>query len=206
MSPIARHAVLVALSITTLVFPLRCAGFEGRVIDGATGEPVADVFVIGRWETGGGFVISSPGCALAVVKSNAKGEFTLVGEDGFLGRLLGPTSRPAIEFYQRGYVRESRAQHDDSTMTIVHDPRPAHERIQALLKIESFADCGMREGRRRTVEPLYRAIYEEVRDLARTKDDLGYLNSAMFNLDLLDLDLSAALERARQRHREWGLK
>jgi hypothetical protein len=182
------------------------AAYTGHVIDGSTGKPAAGVYVIGRWDGGGGLVVSSSGCVIAVAVSDENGKFTLRGHDGLLGAILGPYNRPAIYLYKRGYQRRFPAELDEEPVVAVPDERPTVQRLNFVLDLESNTECGDIKTRAAKVRPLYNAILDEVRDLAKEKKLLLALDAALFNIDMLDMDYQAAVQRIYERRRAWGIE
>ena len=201
-----RALLALGLMLACVLGAGRSLAYTGRVIDGSTGKPAVGVYVIGRWETGGGIVVPSSGCIVAVTQSDEKGEFTLRGGDGLLGTLFGPSTRPAIFFYRRGYARTSTAVQKEDTFVVMPDPSATKARLAAILDLESKSQCGSVEWQREKLIPLYRAIYEEAKDIAKEKDELGFLDSAMANIEVLELGYGVAVERSRERRRNWGLQ
>jgi hypothetical protein len=136
--------------------------FDGRVIDGSTGKPIADAWVLGHWEAGGGlFGGGGGGCVLAVTRTNQKGEFSLVSGEGFFGRLFGAKERPNIDFLKPGYrARYPEPGADTQPFVLVADERPYRERLDALLKMRANSDCGEDYSfrHRKTLVPLYREM------------------------------------------------
>jgi hypothetical protein len=143
------------------------AAYEGRLLDGTSGKPVADAWVIGHWTTGGGlFAHGGNGCRLAVTKTNAKGEFTLVNRDGLFGWLIPVKSQPDISFYKRGMKQKYPAPTTENNPFMVEpESRTTLERLKYLAFILARTDCGTEY----TVDhgamllPLYKDIYAEAK-------------------------------------------
>jgi hypothetical protein len=191
----------IGACVVMLLHPLACLAFDGRLIDASTGNPAAGVWVFGQWQVGGGFVIGHSGCVLAVTRTNDKGEFTLVGGDGFLGRLFGPSNRPAIYTYLRDYKdRTPRSTDERDPFFIEPDTRPTMERLEHLAFLLRMTDCGTRYVTEHKTEllPLYRAVNEEAVIIAKTLREQQVLVRIASKLDLLELGPDASSAKAKE--------
>lgn len=192
---------LISACMVALLHPLACLAFDGRLIDASTGKPAAGVWVFGQWQVGGGFVISHSGCVLAVTRTNDKGEFTLVGGDGFLGRLFGPSNRPAIYSYKQNYKdRMPRSTDEHDPFFIEPDARPAKERLEHLSFLLGMTDCGTQYmfDHKTELLPLYRDVNEEAVSIAKTRREKQVLVSIAYKLDLLELGADAAFAKSKR--------
>ena len=88
MDDVIRTLCRVAACAIAIAASSACLAFTGHVIDGSTGKPVEGAYVVGRWEGGGGVVVPSSGCTLAITKSDANGDFTVNRGSGMLRALL----------------------------------------------------------------------------------------------------------------------
>jgi hypothetical protein len=192
---------MISACMVALLHPLAGLAFDGRLLDASTGKPAAGVWVFGQWQVGGGFVISHSGCVLAVTRTNDKGEFTLVGGDGFLGRLFGPSNRPAIYSYTQNYKdRLPRSTDEHDPFFIEPDTRPAKERLEHLSFLLGMTDCGTQYMLEHKTEllPLYRDVNEEAASIARTRREKQVLVSIAYKLDLLELGADTAFAKSKR--------
>jgi len=177
-----------------------CTAYEARLIDGNTGAPAAGVYVVGQWQTGGGIVVPSSGCLLAITRTNEKGEFSLVGGDSALGRLFGPRSRPATYFYAPRYMeRMPKPEKEGEPFVIVPDTRSTLDRLGHLVDILSMIDCGTEYVLAHKVQllPLYRAVNEEALAIARTKKERQLAIGTTRWVDLVEIGSDAAMKKSR---------
>jgi hypothetical protein len=189
------------LLAATLAVPAMCEGYKGRVVDGTTGQPIEGAYVIGRWEGGGGFVVSSSGCTLAIDRSNAKGEFELVSGTGFWSKMFGLRSEPFVFFYRRGYIEPGNSPAAGEPWKLIPDRSSAYDRIRHLVKIQGFIDCGVEEvtSHRTEVKPIYRTMISEATDLATTRQERIEASKLSFWLDIVEVGWHEARERGRTR-------
>jgi hypothetical protein len=201
MHALARRLIGSSLLAAALAMPGVSAAYKGRVVDGTTGQPIEGAYVIGRWEGGGGFVVSSSGCTLAIDKSNAKGEFELVSGTSFLGRLFGIRSQPFVFFYRPGYIEPERYPDGIEPWTLIPDRSSSYERIRHLIKVQGFIDCGGEEikDHGEELKPIYRAMIIEGTSLAKSRDERIEALKLYFWLEFLELGPTVASERTRAR-------
>lgn len=191
----------ISVCMIVLLHPLACLAFDGRLLDASTGKPAAGVWVFGQWQVGGGFVISHSGCVLAVTRTNEKGEFTLVGGDGFLGRLFGPSSRAGVYTYKQGFMdRLPQPDNERNPYYIEPDTRPVIKRLEYLSYLLGITDCGTQYvlDHKSQLLPLYRAVNEEAVSIAKTRREKLALVSITSKLDLLELGPDAASAKAKE--------
>jgi len=196
-----RALLALGLMLACVLGAGRSLAYTGRVIDGSTGKPAVGVYVMGRWETGGGFIVPSSGCTLAVTRSDDKGDFTLSGADGLLGAFFGPSGRPMVFFYKRGYARTNAVPEEVAPWVIAPDGASTDERLARLAQLQGWTDCGVDEVTRRKAEliPLYRAMIDEASDIAKTREEKLKASRLSFWLDVLELGVDAAHEKSRMR-------
>jgi len=193
--------LLALLATTFIVFQaVNSHAYEGRLLDVETGMPMQNVWVVGHWETGGGFVISSGGCAIAITRTNAKGEFTLIGRGGLIGNPFGIRSRPVIYLYKRGYrQRIPSPDQDFSPFYMEKDNAPTLARLDRLLLILGQTDCGESSNtdHKKELSPLFSEINEESKAIAQTPLEKKMRGSIQWHVDLLEVGYEEAVIRAR---------
>ena len=201
------------MAIGTLAFSFasNAAAYEGRLVNGVTGKPAADVWVIGHWTAGGGFgPHGGSGCLLAITKTNHKGEFTLVNREGLIGWLFPERSRPNIDFYQQGFrARKPEPTKEDEPFYFDPDASGNVDRIQLLRKIVAGMNCGEQYSEKHKLRliPVYRDIANEEYAIATAEPDKRLSSSATFAIDAIEWGHHEAVRRARdERERRYPTK
>lgn len=200
MNGLRRLAFSVSIGLCALVAASDALAYDGRLLDGVTGKPVPDVWVIGRWETGGGFVHGGSGCVLAITKTDPEGKFTVVSGDSFIGRLFGLRVRPSVELYKRG-VRQRFPGPDNDVGPFYVDPekRAVGERLDDVVKMLSHTDCGTeyRLNHKSKLLPLYREMNAEAQETAKSPRDRESAVLTQRSVDLVQFGSEEADRRAR---------
>lgn len=196
-------------AIVVIVLALQaCAADGGQVIDSATGKPLAGVHVIARWDGQrlAGAVSKHDCFKVEATTTDASGRYSLPATSWNLNPLLSDRRRTLI-FYKRGYkAPEPRASDDEARVPMSPDERIGLERIRYVNGTAAGADCGSEPEQRARLLPYYREVYEEVKAIAKSPEDLGALSGALFRVELLDLGSDTALANDARRRREWGVK
>lgn len=185
-----RLLMVVAALLSGLALAGKSIAYEGRVIEAETSRPMSDVWVIGRWEVGGGLVHGGGGCVLAIVRTGSDGSFNLESREGFLRSIWPLRDRPAIVLYLAGYVGRDKMESDSSNVFVVEpDLRTVDDRLTHLMKTMSFADCGAHYSydHRELLRPLYQQIDSEARQIAVTpsaRNRLGVTSEFLSGIDI----------------------
>ena len=185
ITPALRRVALALMALAATVAATGCTAYKGRIVDGETGAPAADVFVLGRYETGG-FIVPAHGCGLEVTKSDARGEFALSG------------GRMAVALYRRGYS-ERLPKAEGDLYVIVRDETAIDQRLRFLTGLMDRSQCGAQSmaEHKEALRPLYRAIYDEVRAIGLTPQHWRFVVTARRFLQTLNIGMDAAMENAR---------
>ncbi len=201
MRTLARRLIGSSLLVAALTLPTAGAAYKGRVVDGTTGQPIEGAYVIGRWEGGGGFVVSSSGCTLAIDKSDAKGGFELVSGTSFLGKLFGIRSQPFVFFYRPGYIEPEKYPDGIEPWSLIPDRSSNYERIRHLIKVQGYIDCGSEEikANGEALKPIYAAMISEGKRLAVTRAERIEALKLYFWLEFIEVGGAVATERTRAR-------
>jgi len=200
----------IAIASTPVIIGLVCLFWTetGQVIDGATGKPLAGVHVVARWD-GQGFagVVSKHTCfKVEAAQTDEKGRFSLSPFSWNFNPLLSDRRRTLI-FYKRGFkAPELTAEPNDSLVTMTTDERTGVERLKYIGGAAGGANCGTLEQQRRALLPIYQAVYEESKGIAADPEDLRWVNSALYSLELLTVGDEAASQNFSNRAKSWGVQ
>ena len=197
---------LAAVCAVGLVVSAVTSGFTGHVIDGATGKPAAGIYVIGRWEGGGGLVGGASGCWIAVTRSDANGEFTLRRGTGLYSRLFAPRYRPAVYFYKAGYMARFPIP-EDQRAPLVIDPvkMEVMDRLAHLHQMQGRVDCGVEEVQENAASliPLYKAMIVEASVIAETSREKQEAEALEFWLDIAQDGMEVARKKSDARTKKY---
>ena len=174
--------------------PIQAA--DARVIDASTGKPAVGVWVVGQWQTGGGFVQAGSGCIAVVTRTDERGEFTLSGG------LFGPRWPAAAYLFAPGYRVESEPNFGQETkvpFVIVPDASSVMERLDYIDYVVRHTDCGIEfvQAHKKQFLPLYRAAIEEATAIAKKKVERFRAAGLNYWTYLLDMDELAAIRKSK---------
>jgi hypothetical protein len=179
-----------------------------EVIDAATKSPIADVYIVTRWEAAAfQGVQSQHRCfKVDVTRTDANGKFSSPAFSGNVDPLLHDRKR-SLWFYKRGY----RSAYDTPTGMTIHEIAPDSSsgltRLRYLALARNKMNCGTAQQQKEVMLPLYEALYQEAREIGTTAEELAYVNDALFVVENLTTgNEEVAMQRYRQREREWKIK
>jgi hypothetical protein len=185
-----------AVFFTNLTDMSSVLAFEGRVVSYATGQPLPNVWVVGRWEKG---AAHASGCVLAISKADQAGNFILENRDGLFGWLFPTRSEPAIEFYARGFQRFHRSREPGSLFMIEPETGNSFERIESLVQLLSFTDCGRAHSdkHKAALLPLYQNVNEEAQSIASSTSERRLTVTTQVFVDELLIGYEEAARKAK---------
>lgn len=192
-----------------LIFVLSACARAEHVIDGSTGKPLAGVYVIARWDGTTPMPAKAiSGCyQLMVTQTDEGGEYSMSSWSWTPRALITQDSYRTVFYYKAGYTEAGKDEGKDRDPVVLWpDARPARERLQYILHLETQSECGSREQRKGKLIPLYQAVLNETRGIATTRDLALYLSSAIFQLEILELGYEAAQATLLKRDKEWGIR
>ncbi len=199
--------VLAAVCAVGLVVSAVTSGFTGHVIDGATGKPAAGIYVIGRWEGGGGLVGGASGCWIAVTRSDANGEFTLRRGTGLYSRLFAPRYRPAVYFYKAGYMARFPIPEDQRAPLVIEAVQmEVMDRLAHLRQIQTWVDCGIEEIQNNAalLIPMYKAMIVEASAIAGTHGERQAAATLEYWLDVAQDGVDVARQKSAARTKKFA--
>lgn len=174
---------------------------EGKVIDESTGKPMAGAIVVARWL---GDVLAWPADSQTVCFH----VLTATTDDDGNYRMpawrkkseIGPVfdQQHYVNAYKFGYEFATRK--PDNTVYLRPFSGTREERFEYLSRIAE--SCSHRQQIEINLLPLYKALYEEARTLAITRDEKLKALYRLRDVERIELGSDQAWENFRQRQRE----
>lgn len=160
-----RGIVVIALFIG--IQWLSFAAGAGQVIDEETGKPLEGVFAMASWTSSGpGIAVSSTVCyAFSVTKTDNQGRFSIPSMSWNFNPLLWGRNR-AMEFYLAGYETSPNDKPDSDVRKMRRFKGTVEKRLKDLTSVLYREPCVPDGERKAKLAPLYRAQFEEARDIA----------------------------------------
>ncbi len=196
--------IILLISLTLLAFVFRGCGWygasiSGRVVEEGTKKPVADAYVIVRWQSRvmAGFAGGETACYhVEVVNTDKKGDYTtpVWWSPGWHSPFGHST---AVNVYQAGY-EESDLMYDKihSYRQNIYYLKPFKgtkgEQLRYLLEMIGVVSCGTKENRRENIE-FYKSIYWEAKTYVRSKKDKSILKKMRYRFASIWSDTDAGL-------------
>ena len=171
----------------------------GQVLDADTREPIPDAHVFITWK-GGAFALvdTRTVCVYA--------DGTLTGEDGkyrFLpwirpDRFPVGTVSPRIYVYKPGYkeIRKNRREKGDRDYFLKKYSGTREEYMDYLVWVSERARCSNDD---KNLLLVNRAIYQEAREIAETPEDNDYIESFLYDLEIIEFGYDEARRRQDER-------
>ena len=197
--------VILVLCVGALLY---CARTEsGQVIDGGNGKPVSGVYVIVVWNGWlFGFLKDQHTCfSVQVTVSDENGRFTFPSSSWNFNPTLFSRDR-TLFVYKRGYKTPVIGPDDEIfPIVMLPDERTGLERLKYIIGTAGGTSCGTRREQQATV-PYRRAVYNESKEIAKSTEELRWLNGALRTIERLELGSQVAGENFDRRQREWGIR
>lgn len=195
-------------SLAALLVPLAACAFsanviEGRVLEAETNKPLAGTIVVARWDkTYSSFADTTTVCIhVESVITNEHGYFTLTAWNGKAGDVevfkAGyeyPTDRYGAHAGKYEYVLKPFAGSREERLGYL-------ERVERSIRVCRSPDAG-----EKNLLPLYRALYDEAKSLAKTKEEQKVPDGFLAGIELIEFGykegMRRILERAEKRDRQ----
>lgn len=200
--------LLILNMLTACAVPKVWTPQKGQVVDWNTKEPIAEAIVVASWK----------GDFLAVVHSIETCyhvESTITDESGYfkipmymdgpkilIGKFVSFWAfKPGYK--TSTYKREGKSGlyfRDDLKRNIYYlekDHRPVKERLEYLSSISS--GCGAEDGSEKNLLVYLRALYEEAKSIAVTKEDKKKTEYILYKLEKIELGYDEAQKRHLER-------
>ena len=159
--------------------------FQGQVVDLGTHKPIPGAIVTWRWqETVSMIADSQSRCShIESAVTDAQGRYQLPTWKGY-----EPTF---IDAYKPGYAETNEyARTWQFNTRFIYPLEPfkgtREERVEYLLN-QARKECGSKDDYAPKLIPLYRALYEEARSIAVTKEDKMVVKTLHYSADVLEL-------------------
>ncbi len=212
--------VLLSLVMLSGLSPLTaCAlsgsAIEGKVLEEGTNKPIPDAIVIARWNgTAFSFVESPTVCVhVLTTTTDAEGKYRIPAwrKDSPIKGVRDVHSivtahKPGYETHSPpGYARSEEFRKNIRNLKPFTGRR--EERLKYLQSVEGNVRlCRSPEAGEKNLLPLYRALYEEAKSLAKTREDQKIADGFLAGIEIIELGykegMRRALERAEKRDRQ----
>lgn len=173
---------------------------HGKVVDEQTGQPVPNAIVVARWRGDlFAFVESQTVCVhVDTATTDEKGQYRLPAwrkrnDLGWVRDVM-----PVINIYKQGYSHTY--QRSDNVQYLKPFTGTREERFEYLSRVG--VSCSHKQQTEINLLPLYKALYEEARTLALTRDEKLMALYRLRDVERLELGSDQAWENFRQRQRE----
>ena len=187
---------ILLISLAVLLFAFRACGWYGTSISGrgleeGSQKPVADAFVIVRWQSrvAAGFAGGETACyhvELVKIDKNGNYKTPFWWSPGWHSPFDHST---AVNVYRAGYKESPLTYEEHSYLQGVYYLKPfkgtREKRLEYLKKL-AIHGCGTDEESKK-ITSFNRALLEEAKEIAKTKADMKIVNSLRAVLDLVEL-------------------
>lgn len=188
-----------ALPACATPFGLFGPALEGRVIDARTEQPLPNVWVAVLWHGSlFAFVESQTVCVhVETTTTDQDGHYRFTpwhaaADIGWV-RDIGPT----VYAYRAGYERVLRDT-PDNTIYLKPFTGGAGGAVDGDLVVGD--ECGSAGASEKNLIPLSRALYEDAKSLAQSKEDNKIVNALLYELEKRELGYEAATKRMLERN------
>lgn len=178
---------------------LSSPSIEGRVLEESSSTPIAGVIVVARWEGHIGYT-GTVCYHVETATSDPQGRFVIRGWQKlspYGDAPRAPTRRLLIDGYKQGYVHANR-QGDNVYLEPFTGSRK--ERLQYLSR--AAVSCSHEREIEINLLLLYRALYEEARSIAVTKEEKLIALHRLRDIERLEQGSDKAWENFRARQKE----
>ncbi|VAW99343.1 hypothetical protein MNBD_GAMMA22-1503 [hydrothermal vent metagenome] len=178
-----KNSQLILLSFILLLLNACASGeplmswpeMNGQVVDTDTGEPIADAFVIARWQGRVGFFHGSSTCYhVESTMSDAQGNFTIPSWFEWFDNFWTHMKSVSISTYKSDYVTVFNRLSNEEKKNIQYQRKSNGTREDKLGYIKLTARrnfCSNAGQSRRKSYYLYRRLYEDAKKITLTKDE-----------------------------------
>lgn len=205
-----RYLFPSVLWMTVVLMLYGCASLsaeplEGQVLEEGTNKALPEAIVIARWDkTYSSFVDTTTVCVhVESALTDAQGRYRLP-------RWRGKTP-DHINTFKTGYERSHEYFRTKAYLQNNDILKPftggREERLKYLQRVEgNVRSCRSPKAAEKSLLPLYRALYEEAKPLARTREEQIIRDSFLSEIEILEFGykegMRRALERAEKRDRQ----
>jgi len=200
--------LLMPLLLPLSACALSGSAIEGKVLEEGTNKPIPEAIVIARWSgTAFSFVESPTVCVhVLTTTTDAEGKYRFPAwrkESPLKGvrdvRSIITAHKPGYETHSPpGYARSEEFKRNVRYLQPLTGGR--EERLKYLERIEQSARaCRSPEAEEKNLLPLYRALYEEARSLAKTKEDQKITDGFLAGIEIIELGYKEGMRRTLER-------
>ena len=195
-----RSIVLCLLLSVLSACVLSGEAIEGQVLEQGTGRPIPGAIVVARWRGDlFAFVTTQSVCVqVETATTDTQGRYRLPAwrkksDIGWVRNIF-----PVLIVYKKDYRQTEN--YRNSMQYLQPFTGTSEERFEYLSRLA--ASCSDRQEIEINLLPLYKALYEEARTLAATKDERLKALYRLRDVERLELGSDQAWENFRKRERE----
>lgn len=191
-------SLLIALPACATTFTLSSEPIEGVVREEGTNKPVPEAIVVVRWQGHLGY--SGTICYhVETTKSDAEGRYRIPAwsKPSPYGNITDRTWLSWV--YKPGY-QYARVQRIKGVSYIQPFTGTREDRFKYLFRLDqSIASCRSPEAEEENLVTFYRALYEEMKALAESREEADFADGYLKRAETLELGREEAERRARAR-------
>ncbi len=171
---------------------------DGQVLESGTGKPIPGAVVVATWSGIVGSLAHSQGVCFHVesTASDERGGYHIPAWEKRTRFARAKHQTVAIIAFKPGYSFISRSA--DNTVRLEGFTGTREERLNKIRSAGVM--CGSADESQKNLLLLYRALYEEARDLVVTKRDKQIVNELLYKIDLIELPYDEVLRRVDERN------
>lgn len=203
VSVVLAWLMAATLASCALAPPREVPAQIGRVLDEETQQPIEGAIVVFRWQGVGtkAFVDTQTVCYhVESAVTDAEGRYTTASwkEES---RYRDLSMKQVLDTaYKAGYMH-TRTDRTTGDQTLRKDNRGSKERLEYLDRAAVF--CPGADESMRKLLPLYKALYAEASDLAKTNEERIEALYHLKRVEILEVGSDEAWRRFRERQREF---
>ena len=196
----------ILFSCLLLLLPLTACARSGKAIDGKVVEqgshkPIPNAIVIARWHGTVSALVDAQTVCMHVefATTDAQGNYRL--PSWRKPSTMGPVFdvQPTVTAHKPGYRLAE--EYPETTPMLVSFTGSRWEKLEYLKRVSNAAGCSDKKEIERNLLPLYRALYEEAKGIAVTKEDREKVETLLFGLESIEFGSMEALNRMTERRK-----
>lgn len=195
----ARAVLLTLVAVSVSACKWSGGSIEGRVLEEGTDRPIPDAVVVATWTGSVSAIVDSQTVCIHVdsTTTDSQGRFNFPrwSKESTFGGVTG--IGPDVYAYRAGYEQKKFSSKDVRLSPFSGSPQQRLADFQR--KLFGIRPCTRPEKNGRQLIPLYRAFYEEARQIARTKGDQEIVAAITAEIQYVERGYIENAERAGQK-------
>jgi len=189
----------ILLMLTLL--PLTACGLSGssvsgKVLEENTGKPIDGAIVIVRWKGYVSAIVDAQTVCVHVesATTDKRGNYKVSGwsKPSTMGPVLDV--KPVVSAYKLGYGLPGNPAQNDEDVYLAPFKGTSGERLKYLPRLVGM-ECGDYDDYAKKLIPLYKAVYEEAKSIAITREDKHVVAGIHYALDILEVGFENATKK-----------